>query len=229
VRESAKPLTLVHEHITPDGERRLVEIVATPLWDADGTFHGIVEAMRDVAGRDKVEGLFSELQKMAVTDGLTGLYNHRHFNERLNAAFTRIKRIPEPLSLLFIDIDLFKRINDSHGHLAGDEILQGVAAVIKSNVREIDVLARYGGEEFAVILPGTDRKGARKMAERLRQSVAEKAFYIDWKEIKVTVSVGAATCPDDATEREDLIGKADQALYHAKRSGRNQTSLWDEM
>jgi diguanylate cyclase (GGDEF)-like protein len=229
VRESARPLTLVHEHITPAGESRLVEIVASPLWDEDGAFRGVVEAMRDIADRDKVEGLFAELQKMAVTDGLTGLYNHRHFKERLNAEFARTRRIPEPLSLLLIDIDLFKSINDSHGHLAGDEILQGVARVIRNNVREIDILARYGGEEFAVILPCTDRVGARKMAERLRQSVADEAFYIDWKEIRVTVSVGAATYPDDSEDSEDLIGKADQALYHSKRSGRNQSSLWDEI
>ena len=229
VRESAKPLTLVHEHLTPDCERLLVEIVASPLWNADGTFHGIVQATRDIANREKIEGLFFELQKMADTDGLTGLYNHRHFRERLNVEFTRIKRIPEPLSLLFIDVDLFKCINDSHGHLAGDEILQGNAGAIRNNVREIDVLARYGGEEFAVILPGTDRRGARKMAERLRHSVSEKAFYIDWKRIQVTVSVGAATYPDDATDQDDLIDKADKALYHAKRSGRNQTSLWDEV
>jgi len=229
VRESARPLTLVHEHITPDCEHRLVEIVASPLWNEDGTFRGIVEAMRDIADRDKVEGLFAELQKMAVTDGLTGLYNHRHFQERLYAEFTRSRRIPEPLSLLFVDIDLFKSINDSHGHPAGDEILRGVAGVIRNNVREIDVLARYGGEEFAVILPGTDREGAGKMAERLRRSVAEHAFYIDWKEIKITVSVGAATYPTDAADKEDLILKADQALYRAKRSGRNQSSFWDEM
>jgi len=229
VRESARPVTLIHEHITPSGENNLVEIVASPLWDEDGTFRGVVEAMRDIANRDKVEGLFTELQKMAITDGLTGLYNHRHFKERLYAEFTRTKRIPEPLSLLLIDIDLFKSINDSHGHPAGDEILQDVSGVIKNNVRDIDVLARYGGEEFAVILPCTDRSGAVRMAERLRRSVAEKAFYIDWKEIKVTISVGAATYPQDATDSDDLIVKADQALYRAKSKGRNQSSLWDEM
>lgn len=229
VRETAKPLTLVHEHISADNERHLVEIVASPLWDEDGAFHGIVEAMRNIADRDKVEGLFAELQKMAVTDGLTGLYNHRYFKERLYAEFARINRIPEPLSLLFIDIDLFKCINDSHGHLAGDEILQGVAQVIKNNVREIDFLARYGGEEFSVILPGTDREGARKMAERLRQAVAEKSFQVGWKELKVTVSVGAATYPDDAADKEDLLDKADQALFHAKKQGRNRSSLWVEM
>lgn len=171
----------------------------------------------------------SEIERMAITDGLTGLFNHRNFHERLSAEFKRLQRFSNPLSLLLIDIDFFKKINDNYGHPAGDEVLRGVASIIKETLRNIDIPARYGGEEFAALLLGTDHDGALRMAERLRKSIAEKIFSIDGKDLKVTVSIGAATSPHDTEDGEELIGRADQALYYAKRNGRNRCVLWGEI
>jgi len=171
----------------------------------------------------------AEIERMAITDGLTGLFNHRNFQERLTGEVNRMQRIPDPLSLLLIDIDFFKKINDTWGHPAGDEVLRGVAGVIRETIRSVDVAARYGGEEFAAILPGTGHEGAHKMAERLRHAIAGKAFVIDGKELTVTVSIGTATAPYDTGNRDELIEKTDQALYHAKRSGRNRCVAWREI
>jgi diguanylate cyclase (GGDEF)-like protein len=173
--------------------------------------------------------LYAEIERMAVTDGLTGLHNHRHFQEKLTEEFGRLGRFSAPLSLLLVDIDFFKKVNDTCGHPAGDEILRRVAGMLKETVRSVDIAARYGGEEFAAILPGTDYEGARKIAERLRASVMEKTFPFEGRDLKVTVSIGAATCPSDAATKEDLIEKADRALYHAKRNGRNRCVLWREI
>ncbi|MGD1075713.1 MAG: sensor domain-containing diguanylate cyclase, partial [Thermodesulfovibrionales bacterium] len=170
-----------------------------------------------------------ELERMAITDGLTGLYNHRHFQEKLSSEFRRLRRFSDPLSLLLVDIDFFKKVNDSYGHPAGDVILRGVAEIIRGTVRNTDIPARYGGEEFAAILLGTNHDGARKMAERLRRAVIEQRFSIDGKDLTVTVSIGAATSPHDAETHEQIIEKADQALYHAKRTGRNRCVLWDDV
>lgn len=171
----------------------------------------------------------AEIESMAVTDGLTGLFNHRNFQEKLSNEFNRMQRIPDPLSLLLIDIDFFKKVNDTYGHPAGDEVLRGVAGVIRETIRNVDIPARYGGEEFAAILPGTNHEGAQKMAERLRNAIAGKVFTIDGKELRVTVSIGAATSPHDTGNRDELIEKTDQALYHAKRNGRNRCVLWREI
>lgn len=171
----------------------------------------------------------AEIARMAVTDGLTGLFNHRNFQERLAEEFRRQQRFDDPLSLLIMDIDFFKKINDTHGHPAGDEVLRGVGGLIRETVRNIDIPARYGGEEFATLLPGTNHEGALKMAERLRKTIMDGSFGIDGRNVKVTVSIGAATSPFDAGSKEELIEKADQALYHAKRSGRNRCVLWSEI
>jgi diguanylate cyclase (GGDEF)-like protein len=170
-----------------------------------------------------------ELEQLAITDGLTGLYNHRHFQEKLSSELRRLRRFSDPLSLLLVDIDFFKKVNDSYGHPAGDEILRGVAKIIRGTVRHIDIPARYGGEEFAAILLGTNRDGARKMAERLRRAVTENRCSVNGKDLTVTVSIGSATSPSDAETHEQIIEKADQALYHAKRTGRNRCVLWDDI
>ncbi|MFN3480244.1 MAG: diguanylate cyclase [Thermodesulfovibrionales bacterium] len=173
--------------------------------------------------------LYSKIEKMAITDGLTGLYNHRHFQERVSSEFSRLSRLSTSLSLLLIDIDHFKKINDTYGHPAGDEVLRGVAGVIRDTIRSIDIPARYGGEEFAVLLPDTNIDGAIRMAERLRSSILNRRFSFNEKEIAVTVSTGIATSPYDAKTKEELIERADEALYRAKQSGRNRCVSWRQL
>jgi diguanylate cyclase (GGDEF)-like protein len=190
----------------------------------------LLEVLGNQAASSLVNAKFhSEIERMAITDGLTGLYNHRHFQEELSSEFRRLERFSDPFSLLLVDIDFFKKVNDSYGHPAGDEILRRVSGIMRETVRNIDICARYGGEEFAAILLGTNHEGARKMAERLRRAVMEKTFSLDGKDLRVTVSIGSATSPRDAGVKEELIGKADKALYHAKRNGRNRCVLWNDI
>lgn len=169
--------------------------------------------------------LYTEIEKLAITDGLTGLFNHRHFQEMLSQEFNRLNRLPDHFSLLMIDLDHFKKVNDTYGHLVGDSTLKGVANIIRATIRNIDIPARYGGEEFAVILVGTDAQGAKHTAERLRKTIMDTAFSAEGKTFKVTVSIGISTSRGAAT-KEDMLERADQALYQAKESGRNSCVLW---
>ena len=169
--------------------------------------------------------LHAAIEKMATTDGLTGLNNHRVFQEKLSAELIRSGRTGKPVSLLLTDIDFFKKINDTYGHPVGDQVLKGVSAIIRETVRTIDIPARYGGEEFAIILPETDAEGALQIAERLRKTIGEQTFTADGKTFRITISMGIAVLPGDAKTKEELIEKADQALYHAKHNGRNRCVL----
>ena len=167
---------------------------------------------------------YIQTARLAVTDGLTGLYNHRYMMERLRRDLERARESGERLSVLMIDIDHFKAYNDINGHMAGDVALKEVAAVIRSSAKREDVCARYGGEEFAVIAYGTDRALAARVAERLRAEVEARDFPNE--EVlpggNLTVSCGVATYPEDATDRGGLVEYADRALYAAKNLGRNR-------
>jgi diguanylate cyclase (GGDEF)-like protein len=159
----------------------------------------------------------ASLARLAERDGLTGLLNHRAFHLRLAAEIDHAQRVGGTLSLLLIDLDHFKEVNDQFGHLAGDEVLRQVAAVLQDVAREGDVVARVGGEEFCVLLPNTAAIGARLPAERVRAAVA-----VLRDPVPLTVSVGVASYPEDATAAPRLFEKADEALYEAKRRGRNR-------
>jgi len=169
--------------------------------------------------------LHETVQRQAVTDDLTGLFNHRHFQEVLATEVERAKR-GQPLALVMLDIDDFKQVNDTYGHLQGDEVLRAVARVLRASAREIDEPARYGGEELAVALPQTDAEGAYRFAERVRARIAElEVPRLDGRgTLRVTTSCGvAALRSDGAIDKETLIAAADAALYEAKRSGKNRT------
>jgi len=167
--------------------------------------------------------LYAEMERMATRDGLTGLFNHRAFQEQLERAVARSSRNGQRLSLMLCDIDHFKQVNDTYGHPAGDEVLRRVAAVLDQEARRTDAVARYGGEEFAVIMEGTDPTGAVQLAERIRCAVADAAVTTERGTIKVTLSAGLATYPMDAEDRAQLIKLTDGALYDAKHGGRNRT------
>jgi diguanylate cyclase (GGDEF)-like protein len=169
--------------------------------------------------------LFDRTAQMAITDGLTKLYNYRYIYDELERQVNRVKYKGGFFSLIIIDVDHFKTINDMYGHLIGDEILQNLAKVLKDNVREKDVVGRYGGEEFAIILPDISSVEAAGIAERIRQVVekTELSRTVSGKSLYITVSAGVASYPDDALSVDDLVRKADNALlFGAKQDGRNK-------
>lgn len=171
----------------------------------------------------QLERAKNRLRELAVTDGLTSLHNYRHFKEVLCMEIRRAERHKMQLSLIMFDIDFFKQYNDAHGHLAGDKVLQGIATLISSNIRKIDVAARYGGEEFAVILPNTGAENGRFVAEKLRRLVEQYPF--PYQETQpgnsITISVGVASYSGTARTFEALVACADKRLYLAKAKGKN--------
>ena len=180
-----------------------------------------------------LRGARAELQRLAVTDALTGLLNRRAFFERLGAELRRSARYERPLTLLMLDLDHFKRVNDEHGHPAGDRVLTQSAAVVGASLRASDIVARYGGEEFVVMLPETTRAEAEVVAEKLRAAMAGQLFAVGPGEaLRVTVSVGVAALErpgpldelEPAEAERELVRLADEALYAAKRGGRNRVA-----
>jgi diguanylate cyclase (GGDEF)-like protein len=217
--------------------------LAYPFGPGDGSVIGLVSVAREgdaftpeehelfhyLAGQASVSienvDLHELVQRQAVTDELTGLFNHRRFQEVVTAEVERAKRFEQPLGLFMLDIDDFKAVNDSHGHQQGDLVLQEVGRVLREGSREIDEPARYGGEELAVALPQTDLEGTYLLAERVRTAVeALEVPRVDGEGVlRVTASFGVASIPEAAAGKEDLIAAADAALYRAKRAGKNRT------
>jgi diguanylate cyclase (GGDEF)-like protein len=166
--------------------------------------------------------LLKRAEALSVTDDLTHLYNSRYLNLVLRRETKRASRSGRPLSLLFIDLDGFKDVNDTHGHLFGSRALVEAAAVIRSSARETDVVSRFGGDEFALVLPDTGGEGAYAVGERIRERIAAHRFLAgDGLNIHLTVSVGVATLPDVANSSEELVQAADNAMYRVKESGKN--------
>ena len=165
--------------------------------------------------------MFAEAKDRANTDGLTRLFTHRYFQDTLDSELKRAGRYEDTVSLLITDIDHFKKFNDTYGHQIGDLVLRETAAVFKELRREQDVVARYGGEEFVVVLPNTPKNVAQQVAEKFRKAIADRVYPSEKGDLRVTLSIGVSTFPDDSREKNELIKKADAALYLAKEGGRN--------
>jgi two-component system cell cycle response regulator len=169
--------------------------------------------------------LFDETERLATTDGLTGLLNHRTFQARLDEQLAQAIRYGRPLAVVLADVDHFKKVNDTHGHPAGDEVLRGVARLLAKQARAADVVARYGGEEFALLLPETDAQGALTVAERIREQAAAAAFATPRGLLAVTLSLGIAAFPASGSTKGALLEASDGALYASKRAGRNRVTV----
>ena len=173
--------------------------------------------------------LFDQTERLATTDGLTGLLNHRAFQGRAEEALAQARRYGRACAVLLTDVDHFKAVNDTYGHPVGDLVLKGIAQILREKARDTDLVARYGGEEFALIMPETDGKGALVIAERIREAVQARVFQTELGALRVTLSLGIASAPADGSAKQGLIGLADQCLYFAKRHGRNRSVLPQHM
>jgi len=224
-----------------------VELIAGETWVADlgstnGTFvndrpverellkSGDLVKVGDIifkflAGHNVEAAYHEEIYRMTIHDGLTSVANVRYLNEFLEREFARSRRHGRELAAVLLDIDHFKRINDSLGHLTGDYVLRELARLVESRVRRDELFARYGGEEFCLVLPETGREGAIAYAEIVRKAIEENHFVFDGTDVAVTVSCGVATFTPEMSRPVDLIRAADEALYRAKRGGRNRVEV----
>ena len=186
--------------------------------------------LRQKRYRDQLQDNYRRSLSLALTDDLTGLYNHRYLSAHMETALRRAAADGKPMSLLMLDIDFFKKVNDTYGHGAGDNVLKEIARRMVRGIREFDTAARKGGEEFVVVMPECDIGVAANVADRLRQLVSDQPFDTgDGKEITVTVSIGIACRQGDGDTSEELLARADEALYEAKRNGRNRVEVQPDM
>jgi diguanylate cyclase (GGDEF)-like protein len=175
-----------------------------------------------LSGQDVEAQYHEEIYRMTIIDGLTQAHVKRYLLEALEKEIIRARRHARDLSLIMFDIDHFKKINDVHGHLAGDFVLKELARIVQGRIRRDEVFARYGGEEFSIVLPETNLEGAKSLADGLREKVEQSRFVFQNENISVTISIGVAMLGDNDRTSQDLIKHADQKLYDAKRGGRNR-------
>jgi two-component system cell cycle response regulator len=223
-------------------ERRDREVVLVDCGSVNGTYLGDEpvgeHALRSgdlikigpcilkyLAAGDVEAAFHEEIYRLTITDGLTGIANRRAFEERIKVEVYRALRYARPLSLVMFDLDHFKKVNDSYGHMAGDHVLKTVASTVGSRIRAYDAFARYGGEEFALLLPETSKAGAAQVAEEIRVSVANTQFIFEDRVIPVTVSMGVAEVVPEFRTHYELVKAADACLYGAKRDGRNRVAV----
>ncbi|MCD6420740.1 MAG: diguanylate cyclase [Synergistetes bacterium] len=190
-------------------------------------------ALRQKQLYEELKQMNERLTKLAVTDGLTGVYNHMYLMEKLKEQFHISSRYGHCFSFVMLDIDFFKKVNDRYGHSVGDCVLKGVSKSMKESVRSADIVGRYGGEEFSVIMPMVNAEGACVASERIRKSIGEEEFICgegrDVEGVKITVSIGVSSCPDGHIGGySEMVVAADKALYEAKRSGRNRVYCFRE-
>ena len=185
----------------------------------------IAITMTQMEMKEELEQDNRELKRLALTDGLTGLPNHRSIQGKFRRELKRARRYDNTLSLVMLDIDYFKKINDTYGHPAGDQVLKDLANIFEDMTRDVDSVGRYGGEEFLFVLPETGPKGARRLAERIRRRIESRPFVVpSGKKVDVTISAGISSYQpgDEQVTADELLARADAALYDAKRRGRNR-------
>ena len=217
---------LLGDRLVPPGKHKALEVAAITMAAATGVSIAAYSRQRNVAQEraysSHLEGLSRRLRDLAYRDPLTSLYNHRYFQEELAHEVERAERYGQPLSVLMLDVDRFKEVNDTYGHQMGDTLLSYVAQAIAAKLRSSDVAARYGGDEFAVILPETDQTKALAVAEKLSEAISAdhrwQGALLD--NLGVGISFGVAAFPDDGRTADDLLGAADRRLYGAKRRRR---------
>jgi len=208
-----------------DGTQIWALLSVKALTDGNGRPNGLLAMAADITDRKRME---AALHDLAISDPLTGLLNRRHFYQLAEEELERVRRYRYPVAALMVDLDQFKRINDTFGHIAGDAVLQTSAKVMREQLRGSDILCRYGGEEFAILMPEADLATAKGTAERLRLGLAAQAVETEPGSISMTASFGiAAMTPDSMLTLETLLDYADRMLYVAKKNGRNRVEAWD--
>ncbi|HAX61415.1 MAG TPA: hypothetical protein DCX95_02495 [Elusimicrobia bacterium] len=200
-----------------------------PLFEKDAEFVNEISAfVEELNPAVQRAILYLKVEEMSRTDGLTGLYRRGYFNERLKEEELRAKRSNGRFSILMMDIDHFKKVNDTYGHQAGDTVLKTVAEILKNSIYETDFAARYGGEEFVVIFPKTDPDGLKIKAEKIRQKIQDSEITVGLEKIKVTASFGIAHYPKDSQVAEEVLRCADMSLYKSKQTGRNKVTEFEK-
>ncbi|MGM8933320.1 sensor domain-containing diguanylate cyclase [Pseudomonas neustonica] len=219
-----------YQPITGLADEMYQNVTILPLSSITGKTDRVCLIIYDVTGvavnKRQLESANTKLQELALRDGLTGLLNRRYWESCLEHEFARYQRYDNQVSLVMMDIDQFKKINDSFGHQAGDEVIRTAARLTEQLARETDFCGRYGGEEFAILLPDTSLEGAEQFAERLRESIERQQIEHQGTPLTFTVSVGVAGITPDIEKYQDLIERADKALYRSKAEGRNRTTVW---
>lgn len=208
-----------------NGSQLPVHMSISVLRDHAGRTQYLIGIARDIAERRQ---LLDRLKRLSITDNLTGLFNHRFFQDRLSYEFMRARRYGQLLGCIMIDVDYFKTVNDTYGHLAGDDALKALACIITQATRSVDIVARYGGEEFAVLLPNTDLAGTKRCAENICETIGASELRTRQGPLKLTISAGVTALTPDVETEEELHRRADAALLTAKRHGRNSVSVWDD-
>ena len=220
-----------YQPITGQEEFMYQNTTLLPLRSTDGKINHICLVIYDVTdvatNRHQLLAANAQLQQLSSTDRLTGLYNRGHWEESLKVAYARHQRYGNATSLVMLDIDHFKRVNDTYGHQAGDKVIEEVSRLIREHVRETDVAGRYGGEEFGVVLSDTDKTGAQVFAERLREAIEGLEVLHNDQSIRFTISLGVADLSQPSINHADLIARADHALFASKNAGRNRVTVYE--
>lgn len=207
-----------------DGHRVPVDVRVFPLRDSKGAVIGAAELFRSASEGPNLESRLWRMERMALTDRLTGLANRRQGEAFLQARLEEFQRFSWPLGVIFFDIDDFKRLNDRHSHRVGDRALRAVARTLQHNIRSIDLAVRWGGEEFLVLVRNADPANLRRIAEKLRRLIAHSLFWVDGEAVHVTVS-GGATLARKGDSRASLVERADRLMYLGKKAGKNRVRL----